>query len=233
MDNVRSFFSGDSNAEREGLQALFVNELKGIYYAENQLIDALEEQADAATSEEVRAAFLQHQQETRGQVQRLEQIFSQLGLEADEMTCNAADGLIDDAQMVVANTETGSLTRDAGLIIAGQKVEHHEIAAYGSLHTLARVLGHSQVAQLLEQSLEEEKATDKKLTQLAESFVNQEAASESNGSNDSYRNGGNYTGSERTMESGSSYSGSYGSTSSGTTSGTYRNDPTLGGTTGV
>ncbi len=230
MDNVRNFFSGDDNTDREGLQALFVNELKGIYYTENQLIDALQEQADAATSDEVRNAFLQHQQETRGQVQRLEQIFNQIGVEADEMTCNAADGLIDDAQMVVSNTETGSLTRDAGLIIAGQKVEHHEIAAYGSLHTLARVLGHTQVAQLLEQSLQEEKTTDQKLTQLAESFVNDQAAGESNG-NGSYRSGSDDSGS--VVGSGSTYgTGSYGSgTTSG--SGTYRNDPTLGGMTGV
>lgn len=227
MDSVRNLFSGDDNTDREGLQGLFVNELKGIYYAERQLVDALQEQAEAATSDEVRSAFLLHQQQTRGQVQRLEQIFNQIGVEPDEMTCNAADGLVDDARMVVANTESGSLTRDAGLIIAGQKVEHHEIAAYGSLHTLARVLGHTQVAQLLEQSLQEEKMTDQKLTQLAESFVNQEAATESNGS---YNQGtGNPMSGSGTMSSGSSYSGSYGSS----TSGGYSNDPTLGGTTGV
>ncbi len=179
-ERIANFFNGDDNDTREGLHGLFVNELKGIYYAEKQAVDALGEQADAATTDEVRNAFLQHQEETRGQVARLEDIFQSVGVDADEKTCAAIDGLVDDAQQVVSDTESGSLTRDAGLIIAGQKIEHHEIAAYGSAVTLARVLGYTEAAQLLHQTLEEEKNTDRKLTQLAESFVNQRAASEDN-----------------------------------------------------
>lgn len=184
-ERIANFFNGDDNDTREGLHSLFVNELKGIYYAEQQAVDALGEQADAATTDEVRNAFLQHQEETRGQVARLEDIFRSVGVDADEKTCAAIDGLVDDAQQVVSDTESGSLTRDAGLIIAGQKIEHHEIAAYGSAVTLAKVLGYTDAAQMLHQSLEEEKNTDRKLTQLAESFVNQRAASEDKDNNSS------------------------------------------------
>lgn len=181
---ISNFFSGNDTDTNTGLQGLFVNELKGIYYTEKQLIDALAEQADAATSDEVRNGFVKHREETINQVARLERIFDSIGVTADEMTCEAADGLVADARTVVSNTETGSLTRDAGLIIAGQKVEHHEIAVYGSLHTLARVLGYNEAVQLLAESLQEEKNTDHKLTQLAESFVNEQAASESDETND-------------------------------------------------
>ncbi|MFD2934042.1 YciE/YciF ferroxidase family protein [Spirosoma flavum] len=177
-DQIANFFSGSDDDTREGLHGLFIDELKGIYYAEKQAVDALGEQADASTTDEVRNAFLTHQEETRGQVARLEQVFQSIGVDADDKTCAAIDGLVDDAQTVVSNTESGSLTRDAGLIIAGQKIEHHEIAAYGSAVTLAKVLGYSEAAQLLHQTLEEEKNTDKKLTQLAESFINQRAALE-------------------------------------------------------
>lgn len=185
---IANFFSGDDNDTRDGLQGLFVNELKGIYYAEKQAVDALGEQADAATTDEVRNAFLQHQEETRGQVARLEDVFRSVGVDVDDKTCAAIDGLVDDAQMVVSTTESGSLTRDAGLIIAGQKIEHHEIAAYGSVVTLAKVLGYSDAARMLQQTLDEEKNTDVKLTQLAESFINQRAASETD-DNSSYNSG--------------------------------------------
>ncbi len=180
---IANFFSGNDDDTREGLQGLFIDELKGIYYAEKQAVDALGEQADAATTDEVRNAFLQHQEETRGQVARLEQVFQSIGVDADDKTCAAIDGLVDDAQTVVSDTESGSLTRDAGLIIAGQKIEHHEIAAYGSVVTLAKVLGYTEAAQLLHQTLEEEKNTDKKLTQLAESFINERAAAEDDNDN--------------------------------------------------
>ncbi|CAN5374160.1 hypothetical protein BH09BAC4_BH09BAC4_15780 [soil metagenome] len=186
-NQIANFFSGNDNDTREGLHGLFVSELQGIYYAEKQAVDALGEQADAATTDEVRNAFLQHQEETRLQVSRLESVFQSVGVDADEKTCAAIDGLVDDAQQVVSDTESGSLTRDAGLIIAGQKIEHHEIAAYGSVVTLATVLGYTDAARLLQQTLDEEKNTDRKLTQLAESFINQRAASEddntSSGSN--------------------------------------------------
>ncbi len=221
-EQIANFFNGNDNDTREGLHGLFVDELKGIYYAEQQAVDALGEQADAATTDEVRNAFLLHQEETRGQVARLEDVFRSIGVDADEKTCAAIDGLVDDAQLVVSNTESGSLTRDAGLIIAGQKIEHHEIAAYGSAVTLARVLGYMDAAQMLNQSLEEEKNTDKKLTQLAESFVNQRAASEDNNSS-SGSDQNNTTNADGTRYSDSS-----------TTMG-YRSDnqATLGGSLGI
>lgn len=181
---IADFFSGDSSsANDEGLRGLFINELKGIYYAEKALVDNMPSMSDAATTDQVRQAFQTHLEETRNQVTRLERIFQSINETPDTMTCNAIDGLADDADNVISSTESGSLTRDAGLIIAAQKVEHHEIAAYGSLHALAELLGYSEAAQLIEQTLQEEKNTNKKLTQLAETFVNERAKSE--GNNDS------------------------------------------------
>ncbi len=233
-ERIANFFNGDDNDTREGLHGLFVTELKNTYYAEKQAIDALGEQADAATTDEVRNAFLQHQDESRNQVARLEQVFQHIGIDAEEGSCDAIDGLADDARTVVSMTESDSLTRDAGLIIAAQKVEHHEIATYGSLVTLARVMGHSEAARLLEQTLEEEKNTDRKLTQLAESFINQRANSESGDmGNDQYSDssavrpdGVRYQDSGsvgQTYQSGSSYSGSQlgsGTMHSGSSTGT-------------
>ncbi|MBO0950974.1 YciE/YciF ferroxidase family protein [Fibrella forsythiae] len=181
---IADFFSGGSTMDNdEGLRSLFISELKGIYYAEKALVDNMPGMADAATTDQVRQAFQLHLEETRNQVTRLERVFQSINEPADTMTCNAIDGLADDADNVISNTDSGSLTRDAALIIAGQKVEHHEIAAYGSLHALAQLLGYTEAAQLIEQSLQEEKNTDKKLTQLAETFVNERAKSE--GNNDS------------------------------------------------
>jgi ferritin-like metal-binding protein YciE len=181
---IADFFSGGStNDHDEGLRGLFLTELKGVYYAEKELLDNMPDMADAATTDQVRQAFQMHMEETRNQVVRLERIFQSINEEPDTMTCNAIDGLADDADMVISATESGSLTRDAALIIAAQKVEHHEIAAYGSLHSLAQLLGYTEATQLIEQTLQEEKNTDKKLTQLAETFVNERAKAE--GNNDS------------------------------------------------
>lgn len=242
-ERISNFFGGNDTETQEGLQGLFVNELKNIYYAEKQAVDALGTQADAATTDEVRHAFLQHQEESRNQVMRLEQVFQNIGVEATEGSCAAIDGLAEDGEMVVSNTQSGSLTRDAGLIIAAQKVEHHEIASYGSAVTLARVLGHSEAARLLQQTLEEEKNTDRKLTQLAESFINDRASDESNdmGSSDSNVNadGTRYagqSGSDQTYQSGQSYTGTQtgssmlGGSNYGSSSGM---DATAGGTMGI
>ena len=185
---IADFFAGGSTTDHdEGLRGLFISELQGMYYAEKALVDNMPNMADAATTDEVRQAFQHHLEETRGQVTRLERIFDSIGVSADDKTCNAINGLADDAEAVIGSTESGSLTRDAGLIIAAQKVEHHEIAAYGSLHALAQLLGYTEATQLIEQSLQEEKNTDKKLTQLAESFVNERAKSEGN-ANRGYEN---------------------------------------------
>lgn len=233
-ERIANFFGGTDTETQEGLQSLFVTELKDIYYAEKQAVAALGEQADAATTDEVRNAFIQHQEETRNQISRLEQVFNSIGVEVEEGTCEAVDGLAEDAQRVVANTESGSLTRDAGLIIAGQKVEHHEIASYGSVVTFAQVLGYSEAARLLEQTLNEEKNADKKLTMLAESFINSRAASErdddlnqSNNDRDEF-SGGSAVNADGTRYSDSTITGS--ASRSGYGSG---NDATLGGTSGI
>lgn len=219
-DQLANFF-GTKDTDTS-LRELFISELKGIYYAEKQIADALPDMAEAATTDVVRDAFQQHLSETQNQIQRLEQIFQYIGVEADEKTCNAVDGLVDDGDVVIADTDSGSLTRDAGLIIAGQKVEHHEIAAYGSLHSLARLLGYHEAAQLIEQSLDEEKNTDKKLTEIAESFINERAKLESDSDDDTDRNGirsqvrdtvreGDYGQTTGPFETGSSRSGVTGS----------------------
>ncbi|MBN8826353.1 MULTISPECIES: ferritin-like domain-containing protein [unclassified Spirosoma] len=200
-ERIANFFGGTDTETQEGLKSLFITELQDIYYAEKQAVNALGEQADASTTDEVRNAFLQHQQETRNQVARLEQVFSSIGIDTDEGTCDAIDGLVDDAQRVVSNTDSGSLTRDAGLIIAGQKIEHHEIASYGSAVTLAQVLGYHEAARLLQQTLDEEKNADKKLTTLAESFVNNRAAGESNDHTSDWNSSSNYSDRDSTNDS--------------------------------
>jgi|GEM_PF-819876 len=228
-DQLAKFFG--MNDTDTSLRELFISELKGIYYAEKQFADAQPQMAEAATTDVVRDAFEQHRQETKNQINRLEQIFHSLGVSVDEKTCQAADGLVDDGQVVIAETDSGSLTRDAGLIIAGQKVEHHEIAAYGSLHSLARLLGYHDAARLLEESLQEEKNTDRKLTEIAESFINERAKMES----DNDGSGDMRSGMRDTVRSGdygtagSSYSGTmsdadsdYASTVGGSTSGMNR-----------
>jgi len=175
---ISDFFSGGSSHNDEGLRGVFIHELKAAYYCEKQAVDALGEQADAATTDVVRNAFLQHQEESRNQINRLERVFDSIGVDVDDLESDAIDGLVDDAQTMISATESGSLSRDAALIIAAQKVEHLEIATYGSLHTLARMLGYNEAANLLEETLREEKNTDRKLTEIAESFINERAKSE-------------------------------------------------------
>ena len=248
-ERISNFFGGNDTATQEGLHGLFVTELKNTYYAERKGIEGMGESADAATTDEVRNAFLQHQEESRQHVARLEQVFQSLGIDTEEGSCEAADGLADDARSVISNTESGSLTRDAGLIIAGQKGEHHEIASYGSLVTLAKVMGHSEAARLLQQTLDEEKNTDRKLTQLAESFINERANDESDNMNSSDSNsysdstvsaqGTRYADqgtADQTYQSGQSYSGTQSGSSMLGNSGTSSrsaNDATLGGTMGI
>ena len=177
-DRITSFFNGSDSTADEGLRDLFITELKSVYYAEKRIVNALGEQADASTTNEVRSAFLLHEDQSRDQVERLEEIFKIIGMKTEERGSYAIDGLVSDARGVINETEEGSLTRDAALIIAAQKIEHYEIAIYGSLLTLAHVLDFTQSAELLEKTLEEEKETDRKLTVLAESFVNNRAKEE-------------------------------------------------------
>jgi ferritin-like metal-binding protein YciE len=160
------------------LNELFLDELRDIYWAEKHLTKAMPKMRKAATSQELGAAFEQHMMETEGQIQRIEQVFEMLGEKVKAKKCEAMDGLVREAQNLMDELPKGSMVRDAGLIIAAQKVEHYEIAAYGSLVQLAKTMGKTEVANVLAQTLQEEKSTDEKLTQLAESGINVAAESE-------------------------------------------------------
>lgn len=160
------------------LRELFVNELQDILWAEQYLVKNLPKLAKGATSEELRSAFEKHLEETEGHVQRLEQVFSVVGEKVKTKKCQAMDGLVKEAKELLEDTEDGTSTRDAALISAAQKVEHYEIASYGTLRTLASQLGLDEAASLLDETLSEEKKTDELLTQLAESSVNEKASRE-------------------------------------------------------
>ncbi len=156
------------------LQDLFVHELKDIYSAEKQLVKALPKMAKAADSENLKAGFEEHLEVTKQQQERLEEIFKLLDVGSRGPKCIAMEGLIEEgAKLMEEDVEPNVL--DAGLIAAAQKVEHYEIAVYGTLVTWARLLGHTDAETLLQQSLDEEKETDVKLTELAESEINVEA----------------------------------------------------------
>jgi ferritin-like metal-binding protein YciE len=154
------------------LRELFIDELKDIYWAEKHLIKALPKMSKAATSEELRNAFTQHLAQTEGQIQRVEQVFELLDTPARAKKCEAMEGLVEEAQGLIEELPKGTMVRDAGLIIAAQKVEHYEIAAYGSLVQLAKTMGENEIADILAQTLEEEKQTDVLLTELAVSGIN-------------------------------------------------------------
>jgi ferritin-like metal-binding protein YciE len=156
------------------LEELLVDELKDLYSAENQIIKALPRMAKAATSPELRRAFERHLEETRRQVERLDQIGEELEMKMTGKKCKGMEGLIAEGrELLDEDLEEDAL--DAGLIGAAQKVEHYEIAAYGTARTHAEMLGFRKIAKLLQQTLNEEGATDKKLTQLAENAINYEA----------------------------------------------------------
>jgi ferritin-like metal-binding protein YciE len=156
----------------------FIDELKDIYWAEKHLVKALPKMKKAATSPELAAAFDKHSQETQGHVDRLEQAFVALGEKAVAKKCDAMEGLLKEADSIIEDTEKGTMVRDAGLILAAQKVEHYEIATYGALRTFAENMGHTEVVNLLQQTLDNEKATDTALTELAETMVNEPASAE-------------------------------------------------------
>jgi len=158
----------------ESLQDLLVDQLKDLYSAENQLVKALPKMAKAATSEELRSGFEQHLEETKNQVSRLEQICEELGVTPKGKKCAAMEGLIQEGKELMEE-DAEPAVMDAGLIAAAQKVEHYEMASYGTARTWAQQLGLEEAATLLEETYEEEKATDEKLTQLAEQGVNEEA----------------------------------------------------------
>lgn len=150
------------------LEDLFIHDLSDVYSAEKQITRALPKMARAATDEKLVAAFQQHLEETRGQIERLDQLVeSTEGVRIKRMKCHALEGLVEEAQEIIDSVEAGPV-RDAGLIGAAQKVEHYEIATYGTLRALALKLGYKEAAKLLGETLDEEKATDEKLTVIAE-----------------------------------------------------------------
>jgi ferritin-like metal-binding protein YciE len=156
------------------LEELLVDELKDLYSAENQIVKALPKMAKAAGSPELKRAFERHLEETRRQVERLDQIGDQMEVRLSGKRCKGMAGLIEEGNELIGE-DLDQDALDAGLIGAAQKVEHYEIAAYGTARTHADMLGYNKIARLLQQTLNEEGATDKKLTQLAESIINVEA----------------------------------------------------------
>jgi len=167
-----------NDMENSKFHQLFVDQVKDIYWAEKQLIKALPKMQKAATSEELKEVIGRHFEETQVQAQRLEQIFELLGKKPMGKKCPAMEGLIEEGNELISDTEADSMVRDAGIIMAGQKIEHYEIATYGGLATLATTMGHTEMADLLHETLEEEKAADGKLTEVAEQFVNEAASQE-------------------------------------------------------
>ncbi|MEE6187801.1 Protein YciF [Mycovorax composti] len=168
----------DADMKNSEFHQFFVDELKDIYWAEKHLTKALPKMQKASTSEELAAAFEKHQEETAVHVETLEKIFELLEEKPVAKKCEAMAGLTEEAEEIIADTESESFTRDAGLILAAQKVEHYEIATYGTLYAFAQQMGHTEVAELLHQTLENEKATDVALTEIAESFINEQAITE-------------------------------------------------------
>jgi ferritin-like metal-binding protein YciE len=162
--------------EQEALKELYIDELKDIYNAENQLVKALPKMAKAATSEDLSSGFEAHLEQTRGHIQRLEQIFKALDEKPTGKKCKGMEGLIAEGQEMMGEDFDDDVM-DAALISAAQRVEHYEIAAYGTVRTYAELLGEDEAVQLLEQTLEEEKETDQKLTDLA-SEINVKAMGE-------------------------------------------------------
>ena len=161
--------------ETNPLEEVLVHDLKDLYSAENQLIKALPKMAKAARSPELKRAFERHLEETRHQVERLDQIGQTLQTKLTGKKCKGMEGLIEEGKEVMEE-DFDDDAMDAAIIGAAQKVEHYEIAGYGTARTHAEMLGHTKVAKLLQQTLDEEGAADKKLTQLAESIINVEAA---------------------------------------------------------
>jgi len=166
---------GEGNGQ---LGKYFTDSIKDIYWAEKALTKALPKMKKAATTTELQTAIETHLGQTKEHVSRLEQVFELLGQKAQAKKCDAMEGLLKEGDSIVEETEDGSMTRDAGIIMAAQKVEHYEIATYGGLVALAKTLGKDDVAEILYSTLEEEKETDKGLSDIAENNINWEAEQE-------------------------------------------------------
>jgi ferritin-like metal-binding protein YciE len=158
----------------DSLRTLWIEEMRDLYNAENQLIKALPKMAKRASTPELKEAFESHLEETRGHVERLDEIFETLGKKPTGKTCKAMQGLIEEGSEMMKEDGPDSVI-DAGLIAAAQRVEHYEMAGYGAARTFASILGEDEAEDLLQETLDEEGAADEKLTEIAESIVNEEA----------------------------------------------------------
>ena len=167
-------------AKNSRLQEFFIDQLQDIYWAEQKLVKTLPKMEDAANSNELKQAFNSHLQETRNHVSRLEKVFDLLGEPAEAKKCHAMAGITDEGEEIIDETEDNTAQRDVGLIFAGQKAEHYEIASYGGLVQLARTLGYADIAEILGVTLAEEKKADGLLTRIAENGINVQAKEEVN-----------------------------------------------------
>ena len=180
--NTRSSGSSGNGSFQGGsyLEKFFLDQLKDIYYAEQKITQSLPKLKEAATTEELKEAFEDHLHQTQRHVKRLEKVFETLGKKAEGKKCEAIEGITKEVESIIAETEEGSMTRDAALIIAAQKVEHYEIATYGGLVQLAITMHLHNAADLLDKTLVEEEDTDARLTAIAENEVNLGADHEGN-----------------------------------------------------
>jgi ferritin-like metal-binding protein YciE len=173
--------SSNGNANQPSLlEKFFTDQLKDIYYAEQQLLKALPKMAQASTTEELEDAFNDHLKQTERQIKRLEKVFQIIGKKPEGKKCEAMDGLVKESETIIKETKQGTMTRDAALIIAAQKVEHYEIATYGGLVQLAITMGLHRAADVLDKTLLEEEDTDALLTEIAENYINVQAEEEGN-----------------------------------------------------
>jgi len=166
------------NATDSKLKEFFTDQLEDLYWAEKKLVKTLPKMQNAATSPELRDAFGNHLTQTENHVSRLEQVFGIIGEDVDSTKCPAVAGIVDEGEDIIDDTEDGTAQRDVGLIFAGQKAEHYEIATYGGMISLAKTLGYNDAADILLQTLEEEKEADNLLTQIAENNINYQASTE-------------------------------------------------------
>jgi ferritin-like metal-binding protein YciE len=160
------------------LEEFFHGEIKDIYWAEKHLVSTLPKMQKAATSEQLKKAFADHLEVTKGHVKRLEQVFELLGAKPQAKKCDAMDGITKEGESIIEDTEAGTATRDVGLVLAGQKVEHYEISTYGGLTQLAKTLGKNDIADILNATLKEEKEADDLLSTIAENDINYQASEE-------------------------------------------------------
>lgn len=178
MEKATSTRRASSKESSSELEEFFIDSLKDIYWAEKHLTKALAKMQKAATSEELASAFADHLTVTQEHVARVERVFELLDKKPQAKKCEAMEGLIKEGEDIISETEKGSATRDVGLILAAQKVEHYEIATYGGLAQLAKTMGRNDIKEILGQTLDEEKQADELLTSLAEADINETAEQE-------------------------------------------------------